>query len=87
MTAREFKVNNEAEEDAADVVMFLSAKTGQGGYTFHEEADIVVGGESSASGIQFSWTVGCLNPRKKMLDAALVKLVEDIWRDGAVDMY
>jgi hypothetical protein len=44
MTAREFKINNEAEEDVANVMMFLSAETGQGGYTFHEEADIVVGG-------------------------------------------
>ena len=47
----------------------------------------MIGGQPSASSIQFSWTIGRLDPSEKVLDYTLIYLVEDIWRDRAVDMY
>jgi hypothetical protein len=82
----EIKVNDESQQDATDVVVFLPTDTRKGGHTIGEHADIIVWGKTSATGIDLVGSIGSFDPVEQILEDTLIKLVEDIRGYRAVDM-
>ena len=82
----EIKVDDESQQDATDVVVFLPTDMRKGGHTVGEHADIMVWGKTSATGIDLVGSVGSFDPVEQILQDTLIKLVEDVGGYRAVNM-
>ena len=65
--------------------MFLPCHVAELGDTSRKDLNMVVGGESCTSGIDFFCAIDLYDPCKEVLDHPLIKLMEGVRHDGAID--
>ena len=79
--ARKRQPDHQGKEKATDVGMLLAGHLLQGGDSFQEEPDMMVGWQPATASIKFLRTVCLLEPAQDVLDDTLIELVEDVGRE------
>lgn len=69
-------LDHDPQQDPADLVVFHASDSGKRRDALHEQVNVMIGRESSASRVDFRGSVGDRDPLDEMLENALVQLMK-----------